>query len=229
MLHLHVIIATLNIHLSCKNWLKLIFLVHSCVSNALWDFAWSLYRCKCWWVISDVKYWKWAALNFFLQTIFHVYLIYFCMNVNCVIISVRWCLISDKDNLCTSSIILFAASFSSTSAYFVTQCNFSVTSWDWMFSYAVWTCHRHAWSFVDVMIFTAFKKIWLSLYILYIFSWYSWFAVATSARCFIFTTNSFSSSWWVMIKVNLFSLLFSSQFILIMIIVISFLLSLSFK
>ncbi len=124
--HSHVVIATSNTHLSCKNWLKSIFLVHSCVNSALWDFAQSLCRCRCWWVIFDVKYQKRVALNFFLQTTLHVYLIYFCMNVSHIVISMRWCLINDKDNSCTSSIILFAASFSSTSACFIIQCNFSV-------------------------------------------------------------------------------------------------------
>ena len=128
LLHLHVIIAISSTHLSYKNWLKSIFLVHSCINNALWDFAWSLCRCKCWWVISDVRYWKWAALNLSLQTILYVYLICFCMSISCIIISVHWCLISDRDNSYASSVILSAASFSSTSACSVTQCNFSVTS-----------------------------------------------------------------------------------------------------
>ena len=96
-----------------------------------------------------------------------------------------------------------------------------------MFSCAVWTLCRRVWSFVDVMTFTVFKEIWLSLYILYIFSWHSWFTVATFARCFAFATNFFSSSWWVMTKVDSFNLLFSSQFIFIMIAVISSLLLLS--
>ncbi len=78
--HLHVVIVILNTRLSCRNWLKSIFLMHNCISNALWDFAWSLYRCRCWWVISDVKYQKWVALNLFLQTILHVCLICFCMT-----------------------------------------------------------------------------------------------------------------------------------------------------
>ncbi len=128
LLHLHIIIATSSTHLSCRNWLKSIFLMHSCISNALWDFAWSLCRCRCWWVISDVKYQKWAALNLFLQTTLYICLICFCMSISHVIISVRWCLISDRDNSYTLSIILFAASFLSTSAYSVIQCNFSVTS-----------------------------------------------------------------------------------------------------
>ncbi len=128
LLHSHIVVKTLNTHLSCRNWLKSIFLMHSCVNNTLWDFAWLLCKCRCWWVIFDVKYQKWAALNLFLQTILHVCLICFCMNVSHVIISVRWCLISNKDNLCTSSVILSATSFSSTSAYFIIQCNFSVTS-----------------------------------------------------------------------------------------------------
>ncbi len=84
-----------------------------------------------------------------------------------------------------------------------------------MFSCAVWIHRRRIWFFVDVMTFTAFRKIWLSLCILYIFSWHSWFIVATSARCFAFATNSFSSSWWVMTKVDFLSLLSSSQFIFI--------------
>ncbi len=227
--HSHVVITISSTHLSCRNWLKSIFLMCNCVNNALWDFAWSLCRCRCWWVIFNVRYWKWAALNFSLQTILHVCLICFCMSISCIIISVRWCLINNRDNSCTSSIILFTASFLSTSACSVTQCNFSVTSWDWMFSCAVWTHHRRVWFFVDIMTFTVFKKIWLSLYILYIFSWHSWFAVATSARCFIFATNSFSSLWWVMTKVNSFNLLSSFQFILIMIAVTSSLLLLSFE
>jgi len=125
--HLHIAIATSNTRFSCRNWLKSIFLMHNCINNALWDFAWFLCRCKCWWIIFDVKYWKWAVLNFSLQTILHVYLIYFCMSVSCIIISMCWCLINDRDNLCTSLIILSAALFSSTSAYFIIQCNFSVT------------------------------------------------------------------------------------------------------
>ncbi len=120
LLHLHIVIMISSTHLSCRNWLKSIFLMRSCVNSALWDFAWSLCRCKCWWIISDVKYWKWAALNLFLQTTLHVCLICFCMSVNYVIISVRWCLISDRNNSCASSIILSAASFSSTSACSVT-------------------------------------------------------------------------------------------------------------
>ncbi len=42
LLHLHIIIATSSTHLSCRNWLKSIFLMRSCVNNALWDFAWFL-------------------------------------------------------------------------------------------------------------------------------------------------------------------------------------------
>ncbi len=128
LLHLHIIIATSSTHLSCRNWLKSIFLMCSCVNNALWDFAWLLCKRRCWWVISDVRYWKWAVLNLFLQTTFHVYLICFCMSISHVIISVRWCLINNKDNSYALLIILSAASFSSTFACFVTQCNFSVTS-----------------------------------------------------------------------------------------------------
>ncbi len=168
--------------------------MRSCVNNALWDFTWFLCSHKYWCVIFDVRYWKWAALNFSFQTILHVCLICFCISVNLIITLVHWCSVSNKDKSCASSIILFIASFSSTSACLITQCNFSVTSWDWMFSCAVWTFYRRVWSFVDVMTFTIFKEIWLSLYILYIFSWHSWFAVATSARCFALTTNSFSSS-----------------------------------
>ena len=128
LLHLHVIIATLNTHLSCKNWLKSIFLMHSCVTNVLCNFAWLLCNYRCWCIIFDVRYWKWAALNFSFQTILHVYLICFCMSINLVITSVHWHSVSNKDKLCASLIILFIASFSSTSACFVTQCNFSVTS-----------------------------------------------------------------------------------------------------
>ncbi len=102
-------------------------LMRSCVNNALWDFAWFLcsHRCQC--VISDVRYWKWAALNFSFQTILHVYLICFCMSINLVITSVCWCSVSNRDKLCASSVILFITSFSSTFACFVTQCNFSMT------------------------------------------------------------------------------------------------------
>ncbi len=89
LLHLHIIIVTSSTHFSCRNWLKSIFLVHSCVNNALWDFAWFLcnHRCRC--VISDVKYWKWAALNLSFQTILHVCLICFHMSVNLVVTSVH--------------------------------------------------------------------------------------------------------------------------------------------
>ena len=62
--YLHIVVVTLNTHLSCKNWLKSIFFMHSCVNNALWDFAWFLCSHRCWCVISDVKYWKWAAFEF---------------------------------------------------------------------------------------------------------------------------------------------------------------------
>ncbi len=126
--HSHVVIVISSTHFLCRNWLKSIFLVHSCINNALWDFAWFLCSCRCWCVIFDVRYQKWAALNFSFQTILHVYLICFCMSINFVIISVRWCLISNKDNSYASSVILFAALFSSTSACSVTQCNFSVIS-----------------------------------------------------------------------------------------------------
>ncbi len=54
--HLHIIIATLNTHLSCRNWLKSIFLMHNYVNNALWDFAQLLCSHKCWCVIFDVRY-----------------------------------------------------------------------------------------------------------------------------------------------------------------------------
>ena len=126
--HLHIIIATSSTHLSCRNWLKSIFLMYNCVNNALWDFAWFLcsHRCRC--IIFDVKYWKWAALNLSFQTILYVYLICFCMSINLVITSMHWCSVSNKDKSCTSLIILFIASFSSTSACLITQCNFSVTS-----------------------------------------------------------------------------------------------------
>ncbi len=136
LLHLHIIIATLNTRFSCRNWLKSIFSVHNYVSNALWDFAWSLCSHKCRCVISDVRYWKWATLNFSFQTI-HVYLICFCMSVSLIITSMRWCSVSNKDKSYASSIILFIALFSSTSACFATQCSFSMTSQDWMLSCAI--------------------------------------------------------------------------------------------
>ncbi len=88
--HLHVIIVTLNTRLSCRNWLKSIFVMHSCVNNALWNFAWFLCSCRCQYVIFDVKYWKWAALNFSFQITLHVCLICFCMSISLVITSVRW-------------------------------------------------------------------------------------------------------------------------------------------
>ena len=128
LLHLHVIIATLNTHLSCKNWLKSIFLMHSCVTNVLCNFAWLLCNYRCWCIIFDVRYWKWAALNFSFQTILHVYLICFCMSINLVITSVHWHSVSNKDKLCASLIILFIALFLSTFACLVTQYSFSVTS-----------------------------------------------------------------------------------------------------
>ncbi len=87
--HLHIIIATLSTHLSCRNWLKSIFLICSCINNALWNFAWFLCSHRCWCVIFDVKCWKWAALNLSFQTTFYVYLIYFRMSVNLVITSVH--------------------------------------------------------------------------------------------------------------------------------------------
>ncbi len=126
--HLHVVVATSSTRLSCRNWLKSIFLVRSCVNNALWDFAWFLCSCRCWCIISDVRYWKWAALNLSFQTILHVCLIYFCMSVSLIITSMRWFSVSNRDKSCASSIILFITSFSSTSAYLVTQCSFSVIS-----------------------------------------------------------------------------------------------------
>ncbi len=89
LLHLHIIIVTLSTHLSCKNWLKSIFLMHSCINNALWDFTWFLCSHKCWCIIFDVKYWKLVALNFFFQTILQVYLICFCMNVSLIITSMH--------------------------------------------------------------------------------------------------------------------------------------------
>ncbi len=85
----HVIVMISNTHLSCKNWLKSIFLMCSCVNNALWNFVWFLCSCRCWCVIFNVKYWKWAALNFSFQIILHVYLICFCMSINLVITSVH--------------------------------------------------------------------------------------------------------------------------------------------
>ncbi len=227
--HLHVIITTSSIHLSCRNWLKSIFLMHSCVSNALWDFAWFLCSRRCWCVIFDVRYQKWAALNLFFQTILHVCLICFCMSVSLVITSVHWCSVSNRDKSCALSIILFIASFSSTSACFATQCSFSVISQDWMLSCVIWTCCRCVWSFVDIIAFTVFREVWLSLYTLYIFSWHFWFSVTTFARCFILAINSFSSSWWVMTKVNSLSLLFSSQLVFIAVAVTFSLLLLSFK
>ncbi len=47
LLHLHVVVVILNTHLSCRNWLKSIFLMRSCVNNALWNFAWFLCSCRC--------------------------------------------------------------------------------------------------------------------------------------------------------------------------------------
>ena len=154
--------------------------------------------CRCWCVIFDVRYWKWAALNFSFQTILHVCLIYFCISINLIITSMRWCSISNKDKLYASLIILFITSFLSTSACLATQYSFSMTSQDWMLSCIIWIYCRRVWSFVDIITFTVFKEVWLLLYTLYIFSWYSWFTNATSAKCFILATNSFSSSWWVM-------------------------------
>ena len=98
LLHSHVVVTTSSTHLSCRNWLKSIFLMRSCVSNALWDFAWFLCSRKYWCVIFDVRYWKWAALNFSFQTILHVCLTCFCMSVSLIITSVRWCSVSNKDN-----------------------------------------------------------------------------------------------------------------------------------
>ncbi len=91
----------------------------------------------------------------------------------------------------------------------------------------IWTRCRRVWSFVDIITFTVFREVWLSLYTLYIFSWHFQFSVATSMRYFIFAINSFSSSWWVMTKVNSLNLLSSSQLIFIAIIVTFSLLSLS--
>ncbi len=128
LLHLHIVVTTLNIHLSCRNWLKSIFLMHSCVNNTLWNFTWFLYSHKCQCIIFDVKYWKWATLNLSFQTILHVYLIYFCMSINLVITSMHWCSVNYRNKLCASSIILFITSFSSTFACLIIQCNFSMTS-----------------------------------------------------------------------------------------------------
>ncbi len=142
MSHLHIIIVTLSTHLSCRNWLKSIFLMHNCINNALWNFAWFLCSHRCWCVISDIRYWKWAALNFFFQTILHVCLICFCMSINLVITSMRWCSVNNINKSYASLIILFIALFSSTSACFVTQCNFNMTFQDWMLSCIIWTCCR---------------------------------------------------------------------------------------
>ncbi len=81
-------------------------------------------RCQC--VISDVRYQKWAALNLSFQTILHVYLICFCMSISLVITSVHWCSVSNRDKLCASSIILFIASFLSTS-FFLFQMSSSIS------------------------------------------------------------------------------------------------------
>ncbi len=89
LLHLYIVVTTLSTRLSCKNWLKSIFLMRNCVNNALWDFAWFLCSYRCWCIISDVRYWKWAALNLFFQTTLHVCLICFCMNVNLIITSMH--------------------------------------------------------------------------------------------------------------------------------------------
>ncbi len=126
--HLHVIVATLSTHLSCKNWLKSIFLMHSCINNALWNFAWFLCSYRCWCVIFDIRYQKWVELNFSFQTILHVCLICFCMSINLVITSMYWCSVSNKDKSCASSIILFITLFLNISACLVTQCNFNMTS-----------------------------------------------------------------------------------------------------
>ncbi len=133
-------------------------------------------------------------LNFSFQTILYVYLVYFCMSVNLIITSMHWCSVNNKDKSCASLIILFITSFLSTSACLITQCSFSVTSQDQMFSCVIWTYCRRVWSFVDIITFTVFKEVWLSLYTLYIFSWHLQFSVITSARCFILAINSFSSS-----------------------------------
>ncbi len=120
LLHSYVVIIILSTRLSCRNWLKSIFLMYSCINNALWNFAWFLcsYRCQC--IISDVRYWKWAALNLSFQITLHVYLIYFCMSISLVITSVCWCSVSNKDKLYALLIILFITLFSSTSACLVT-------------------------------------------------------------------------------------------------------------
>ncbi len=55
-LHLHIVIVISNTRLSCRNLLKSIFLIHSCVNNALWDFTWSLCKCRFWWITFDVRY-----------------------------------------------------------------------------------------------------------------------------------------------------------------------------
>ena len=128
LLHLHVIIMTSSTHLLCRNWLKSIFLMHSCVNNALWNFAWFLCSCRCRCVIFDVRYQKWTLLNFSFQTILHVYLICFCMSVSLIITSMRWCSVNDRNKSCASLIILFITLFSSTSACLIIQCNFNVTS-----------------------------------------------------------------------------------------------------
>ncbi len=132
--HSHIIITISNTRLSCRNWLKSIFLMHSCVNNALWDFAWFLCSHRYWCVIFDVKYQKWAALNFSFQTTLHVCLIYFCMSINLIITLVRWCSVNDRDKSCASSIILFITSFLSTSVCFITQCSFSVTYYIYILS-----------------------------------------------------------------------------------------------
>ncbi len=128
LLHSHVIVAISSTRFSSRNWLKSIFPMRSCVNNALWDFAWFLCSCKCWCIISDVRYWKWAALNFSFQITLHVCLICFCMSINLVVTSMRWHSVNDKDKSCASSIILFIASFSSTFACLIIQCSFSMTS-----------------------------------------------------------------------------------------------------
>jgi len=50
--------------------LKLIFSMHNCINNALWDFAWFLCSHKCQYVIFNVRYWKWVMLNFSFRSFF---------------------------------------------------------------------------------------------------------------------------------------------------------------
>ncbi len=93
LLHLHVIIVTSSTRLSCRNWLKSIFLMRSCINNALWDFAWLLCNHKYWCVISDVRYQKWVALNLFFSNysscLFNLFLYehQFCHHFNALMFS----------------------------------------------------------------------------------------------------------------------------------------------